>query len=118
MCRAYFGRQSVALWTWFRLFRLFPFPKWTASIRKRAVLSRRLDQDRERIKFAKARAVEIVTARRDDVRKVAEALMQYRTLDSQQVDWVLHGKAGLIRSQAFPTIRGSRKRRLIFWPNF
>ncbi|MDA0984017.1 MAG: hypothetical protein O3A06_13570 [Proteobacteria bacterium] len=49
----------------------------------------RLDRDRERVKKAKARAVEIITARRDDVRKVADDLRKRGKISSQRVDFLL-----------------------------
>lgn len=38
---------------------------------------------------ARDRAVEIVTRRRDDVRKVADALLKRNRLSAQQIDWIL-----------------------------
>jgi hypothetical protein len=51
--------------------------------------SRRLGSDRRRIAAAKARALEIVGSRRDDVRKIADTLLQHGRLCAQQVDWLL-----------------------------
>lgn len=49
----------------------------------------RLGLDPERMGRAKAEALRIVTARRDDVEKVADALLKLGRLNDAQVDWVL-----------------------------
>lgn len=49
----------------------------------------RLGGDADRIKRAKARAVEIVTARRDDVAKLATVVLEHGYLDAQEADFAL-----------------------------
>ena len=53
----------------------------------------RLGRDRQRIEQAQARALEVVTERREDVEKVAKALVERGRVSSQQVDYLLSGVA-------------------------
>jgi hypothetical protein len=50
---------------------------------------RRLGRRQKPIQAARKRAIEIVTARADDVRKLARALSEHKRLDPQQVDLIL-----------------------------
>ncbi len=60
--------------------------------------SDRLGGDPQRIEHAKTRALEIVRARADDVRKIADVLVERQRLDPQEVDCVIyHGDPGYFR---------------------
>jgi ATP-dependent Zn protease len=58
----------------------------------------RLGGDRNRIQEAKARALEIVTKRREDVAKMSEELTKRQRLDGQQFDFVLNDSPILDRT--------------------
>lgn len=53
--------------------------------------SRRLGADRRRMAALKARAIEIVTRRREEVQRVADELLRRGTVGAQEIDFIASG---------------------------